>query len=843
MGLYNYDSTEIPKSDRIPKLVENLYAKMPEIESARAILITESYRQTENEPMVIRRAKAFAHILENIPIVIRDLELIVGSTTIAPRGCQTYPEFSYEWLEAEFDTVETRSADPFYISEKTKQELKEANAYWKGKTTSELATSYMEPETLLAMEHNIFTPGNYFYNGVGHVTVKYGEVLAIGFSGIKAKAQAELDKLCLADGDYQKKSRFLEAVMISCDAAIEYARRYARLALKEAEECTDPVRKRELLQIAQNCANVPEKGATGFYEACQSFWFVQQLLQIESSGHSISPGRFDQYMYPYYQKDMESGKITREFAQELMDCIWVKLNDLNKCRDAASAEGFAGYSLFQNLIAGGQNEEGIDVTNDLSFMSIQASMHVFLPQPSLSVRVWNGTPHEFLIRAAELTRTGIGLPAYYNDEVIIPSLMSRGLTLQDARDYNIIGCVEPQKSGKTEGWHDAAFFNMCRPLELVFSNGMDKGVRIGPATGNVEDMTTFEQFYDAYKKQMDYAIQLLVNADNAIDMAHAERCPLPFLSSMVDDCMKVGKTVQEGGAVYNFTGPQGFGVANMADSLYSVKTLVYDEKKITMGELKEALATNYGKGLGAEDVAAMTAKIANELKEAGKTIGEKEVAAILNTVVAASEAPEVKANGERILKLIEEVPKFGNDIPEVDAFARDVAYTYTEPLQNYKNPRGGSFQAGLYPVSANVPLGAQTGATPDGRLAYQPVADGVSPSAGKDVNGPTAAANSVSRLDHYVASNGTLFNQKFHPSALSGRNGLENFVGLIRSYFDQKGSHMQFNVVSRETLLDAQKHPEQYKHLVVRVAGYSALFTTLSKSLQDDIIRRTEQGF
>lgn len=843
MGLYNYDSTEIPKSDRIPKLVENLYAKMPEIESARAILITESYRQTENEPMVIRRAKAFAHILENIPIVIRDLELIVGSTTIAPRGCQTYPEFSYEWLEAEFDTVETRSADPFYISEKTKQELKEANAYWKGKTTSELATSYMEPETLLAMEHNIFTPGNYFYNGVGHVTVKYGEVLAIGFSGIKAKAQAELDKLCLADGDYQKKSRFLEAVMISCDAAIEYARRYARLALKEAEECTDPVRKRELLQIAQNCANVPEKGATGFYEACQSFWFVQQLLQIESSGHSISPGRFDQYMYPYYQKDMESGRITREFAQELMDCIWVKLNDLNKCRDAASAEGFAGYSLFQNLIAGGQNEEGIDVTNDLSFMSIQASMHVFLPQPSLSVRVWNGTPHEFLIRAAELTRTGIGLPAYYNDEVIIPSLMSRGLTLQDARDYNIIGCVEPQKSGKTEGWHDAAFFNMCRPLELVFSNGIDKGVRIGPATGNVEDMTTFEQFYDAYKKQMDYAIQLLVNADNAIDMAHAERCPLPFLSSMVDDCMKVGKTVQEGGAVYNFTGPQGFGVANMADSLYSVKTLVYDEKKITMGELKEALATNYGKGLGAEDVAAMTAKIANELKEAGKTIGEKEVAAILNTVVAASEAPEVKANGERILKLIEEVPKFGNDIPEVDAFARDVAYTYTEPLQNYKNPRGGSFQAGLYPVSANVPLGAQTGATPDGRLAYQPVADGVSPSAGKDVNGPTAAANSVSRLDHYIASNGTLFNQKFHPSALSGRNGLENFVGLIRSYFDQKGSHMQFNVVSRETLLDAQKHPEQYKHLVVRVAGYSALFTTLSKSLQDDIIRRTEQGF
>lgn len=843
MGLYTYDSSDIPKSERITKLVEDLYAKMPEIESARAVLITESYRRTEGEPIIIRRAKAFAHILENLPIVIRDQELIVGSTTIAPRGCQTYPEFSYEWLEDEFDTVETRLADPFYISEQTKQELKAANAYWKGKTTSELATSYMEPQTLLAMEHNMFTPGNYFYNGVGHVTVKYGEVLEIGFSGIRAKAEAELAKLSLADGDYQKRSRFLEAVMISCDAAVAYARRYAKLALEEAEKCTDPVRKMELLVIAQNCANVPEKGANGFYEACQSFWFVQQLLQIESSGHSISPGRFDQYMYPYYKKDLDSGKITRAQAQELMDCIWVKLNDLNKCRDAASAEGFAGYSLFQNLIAGGQNAEGIDVTNDLSFMSIQASMHVFLPQPSLSVRVWNGTPHEFLIKAAELTRTGIGLPAYYNDEVIIPSLVSRGLTLEDARDYNIIGCVEPQKAGKTEGWHDAAFFNMCRPLELVFSNGKDKGAQVGPETGDVEKMETFEEFFHAYEIQMDYAIKLLVNADNAIDMAHAERCPLPFLSSMVDDCMARGKSVQEGGAVYNFTGPQGFGVANMADSLYAVKQLVFDEKKVTMKELKQALMLNYGKGLAQEDLAAMASDTVSAMRSSGESVGEAEIAAVLKTIHALSESGEVKANGERILKLIEEVPKFGNDIPEVDAFARKVAYTYTKPLLNYRNPRGGMFQAGLYPVSANVPLGAQTGATPDGRLAHTPVADGVSPSAGKDVNGPTAAANSVARLDHYIASNGTLFNQKFHPSALSGRRGLENFAGLIRSYFDQKGSHMQFNVVSRETLLDAQKHPEQYKHLVVRVAGYSALFTTLSKSLQDDIIRRTEQGF
>ena len=844
MGKYAYTIEEAPKSERITKLVEHLYAKMPEIEAARAVLLTESYKQTENEPMVIRRAKAFQHILKNIPIIIRAGELIVGSTTIAPRGCQTYPEFSYEWLEAEFDTVATRSADPFYISDETKKQLKEVNAYWKGKTTSDLATAYMEPETLTAMEHNIFTPGNYFYNGVGHVTVKYDEVLAIGYSGIKRKAQKALDSIHLADGDYQKKSRFLEAVIISCDAAVTYARRYSTLARQEAETCTDPKRKKELMQIAENCAHVPENGARSFYEACQSFWFVQQLLQIESSGHSISPGRFDQYMYPYYKADLDSRKITRESAQELIDCIWVKLNDLNKCRDAVSAEGFAGYSLFQNLIVGGQDADGVDVTNDLSFMCIDASKHVFLPQPSLSVRVWNGSSHDLLIRAAELTRTGIGLPAYYNDEVIIPALISRGLTMADAREYNIIGCVEPQKAGKTEGWHDAAFFNMCRPLELVFSNGMDKGVQVGLRTGNVEQMTTFEEFYNAYKAQMKYTIELLVNADNAIDMAHAERCPLPFESSMVDDCIGRGKALQEGGAIYNFTGPQGFGIANMADSLYAVQKLVYDEKKITMKELKEALVTNYGKGLREDDMAAMTAQIAAELQRAGQQVTPNEIKVILETVMAASQTPEVKKNGERILALIEEVPKFGNDIPEVDAFARDVAYTYTRPLQNYKNPRGGMFQAGLYPVSANVPLGAQTGATPDGRLAHQPVADGVSPSAGKDTHGPTAAANSVARLDHFIASNGTLFNQKFHPSALSGRQGLENFVGLIRSYFDQKGSHMQFNVVSRETLLDAQQHPENYKHLVVRVAGYSALFTTLSRSLQDDIIRRTEQqGF
>ncbi len=836
-------SDYIEKSARIDKLKEALFANPPQIEADRAVLLTESYMKTEGEPMITRRAKAFKNICEFLPITIRDNELVVGSNAKMPRSCQVFPEFSFDWLEAEFDTVATRKADPFYISEETKKTLHEVYKYWKGKTTSELATSYLAEETKVAMAHNIFTPGNYFYNGVGHVTVKYDEVLAIGYKGIIAKVKAELEKCKPGDGDYVTKSAFLKAVIMSCEAAVTYAKRYASLARDMARKESDPVRKAELEQIARNCDNVPENGAKSFYEACQSFWFVQMLLQTESSGHSISPGRFDQYMYPYFKADLEAGKITREFAQELMDCIWIKLNDLNKVRDAASAEGFAGYSLFQNLIAGGQNIHGEDATNDLSFMCMNATMHVHLPQPSFSVRVWNKTPHEFMIRAAEVVRTGIGQPAYYNDEVIIPSLMSRGVSLEDARDYNIIGCVEPQKAGKTWGWHDAAFFNMCRPMELVFSNGMDAGEQISVKTGEISELDTYEKFYEAYKKQMNYMIELLVNADNAIDVAHAERCPLPYLSSMVDDCISRGKTPEQGGAVYNFTGPQGFGIANVADALYAIKTLVYEQKKFTLAELKKALENNFGKdGFDAEAIKKITEKVAYELASKGQTVTEKEVQQIYNSVSKNVASDADTRRYAEIREMILDIAKFGNDSAEVDEIAREAAYTYTRPLETYKNPRGGIFQAGLYPVSANVPLGAQTGATPDGRYAYTPVADGVSPTAGMDKLGPTASANSVSKLDHGIASNGTLFNMKFHPSVLEGRSGLEAFTALIRGYFDQKGSHMQFNVVSRETLRDAQAHPEKYKSLVVRVAGYSALFTTLSKSLQDDIINRTEQG-
>ena len=832
----------VPVSDRIARLRDALFAGMPRIESSRATLLTESYRATESLPMVTRRARAFAHLMDNLPIVIREDELIVGSATVKPRASQLFPEFSVNWIEGEFDTLATRPADPFTIDNETKEEIRRANAYFRGKTTSELATAYMSPEALTAIEHNIFTVGNYFYNGIGHVTVHYDWVLAKGFLGIRRHAEEELAGMQLSDADYIRKSEFLRAVITSCDAIIRYANRYADLAEEQARTVTDTRRRQELRKIAEVCRHVPAEGARSFYEACQAVWFVQLVLQIESNGHSVSPGRYDQYMYPYYKADFEAGRITPEAAQELIDCFWIKLNDLNKCRDVASAIGFAGYGVFQNLILGGQDADGRDATNILSFMCIEASMHVALPQPSLSVRVWNGSPDAFLLKAAELTRTGIGLPAYYNDEVIIPALMSRGIPLRDARGYNIIGCVEPQVPGKTDGWHDAAFFNMCRPLELVFSNGMDRGVQVGIKTGELRDLDTYEKFYDAYCRQQEYLISLMVNADNAIDIAHAERCPLPFLSSMIDDCVGKGKSVQEGGAVYNFSGPQGFGIANIADGLYAIRRLVYEEKKLTLTEFAEALRENYGKPLPEEYVYPAVLARAEEMRRAGRKVGEAEIAAWVKEGMEGTPDKAKAAKYQKLLDMIAALPKFGNDDDEIDPLAREAAYTYTRPLEKYRNPRGGQYHAGLYPVSANVPLGGQTGATPDGRLAYTPVADGVSPGSGRDVSGPTAAANSVAKLDHTIASNGTLYNMKFHPSALAGRAGLQNFVSLIRTYFERKGMHVQFNVVSRETLLDAQKNPEKYKTLVVRVAGYSALFTTLSRSLQDDIINRTEQS-
>lgn len=832
---------------RIKALKAEVVNAVPEVEPYRAVLITESYKETEGMPAVMRRAKANEKIFNNLPVVIRDNELIVGALSVKPRSTNLCPEFSFDWVEKEFKTMATRMCDPFVITEETADILHEVFKYWKGKTTSELATSYMSQDCLDCQAGGVFTVGNYYFGGIGHVCVDYGKVLKIGFKGVIAEVVEAMNKLDANDPECLQKRAFYEAVIISYNAAINFAKRYSKKAAEMAATCTDPVRKAELLQISKNCDRVPENGATNFYEACQSFIITQMILQVESSGHSESPGRFDQYMYPYLEKDFASGAITKDFAQELLDCVFVKLNDLNKVRDQISAQAFAGFQVFQNIGAGGQTEDGMDATNELSYMMMETVAHLRLSAPSFSIRVWQGTPDEFLYRACELARLGYGLPAMYNDEVIIPALTNRGISLHDARGYGLIGCVEPSVPGKEQGWHDAAFVNVAKILEITINNGRIGDLQIGPKTGEVDTFKTLEDFMQAFQKQIEYFVYYVAEADNCVDYAHMERGELPFLSSFVADCISDAKGICAGGAKYNFTGPQAFGVADSGDSVYAIKKHVFDDKDITFAELKEAMDANFGYPVDGE-VAPCAASAETEIEkdlydQICKILGKEGININKSAATAAPACGSNNEKYERIRAMMDATDCFGNDIDEVDMIARRCAQMYCYEVEKYRNPRGGQFQAGIYPVSANVLFGKDVGALPDGRLAKKPLADGCSPRAGKDVKGPTAAAASVAKLDHEVASNGTLYNQKFLPSAVAGDQGLMNFAAVIRSYFEKKGMHVQFNVVDKETLLDAQAHPENYKDLVVRVAGYSAMFTELAKEVQDDIISRTEQHF
>lgn len=837
-------------TERIEKLRQVIIDAMPQVESERACLVTASFKETEGLPVILRRAKAVEKIFNELPITIREDELVVGSITINPRSTEICPEFSYDWVEKEFKTMHSRMADPFEISQKVQDELHEAFQYWEGKTTSALADSYMSPETKACIANGIFTVGNYFYGGVGHVNVDYGKILSKGFRGVLEETIAAKQSLDENDPESIKKHQFYNAVIIVYNAAIRFAHRYAEKARELAANEFNHVRKEELLKIAANCERVPEYGARNFYEAIQSFWFIQIMVQIESNGHSISPGRFDQYMYPYLKDD----PIDRSFAQELVDCIWVKLNDINKTRDEISAQAFAGYAVFQNLCVGGQDEEGQDATNEVSYMCMEAVAHVRLPAPSFSVRVHQNSPLEFLYRACEVSRLGYGVPAFYNDEVIILALVARGVALKDARDYCIIGCVEPQAGHRTEGWHDAAFFNIAKVLEVTLNNGRCNGKQLGPRTGELEELDDIEKIFSAYQKQMEYFVSHLAKADNAVDYAHMERAPLPFMSALVDDCIKRGKSCQEGGAIYNFTGPQAFGVADSGDSLYAIKKNIFEDKKFTLQQLREALEANFGYSDSVQCRSCQQAAVGSQLSEAEIYEAVKQILSSTGSIDIAtlqgkleSTAPTVLAESDvqkyaTIRKVLEKTPCFGNDIEEVDEYVRRCGKIYCNEVDKYYNPRGGQFQAGIYPVSANVLFGKDVMALPDGRLAKTPLADGVSPRQGFDVNGPTAASNSVAKLDHAQASNGTLYNQKFTPAAVGGEQGLKNFVSIIRSFFDHKGSHVQFNVVDKETLLEAQKNPEDNQDLIVRVAGYSAHFVTLAKEVQDDIINRTEHN-
>jgi pyruvate formate-lyase/glycerol dehydratase family glycyl radical enzyme len=795
MARLSIDVNNLPgPTPRVERVKERFLKITPEICVERARLITQSYKETEDEPIHVRRAKALEKILGEMTIFIQDDELIVGNQCTKPRSSPVFPEFSCKWLEAELDRLEKRTGDVFLISEEKKQTLRELFPYWDGKTTNELAASLMTKEAKDAQDAGVFTVGNYFFNGVGHISVNYAKILEKGLNGIIAEADEEMAKLDITNADDLRKMHFLRSIVIANKSVIRFAERFAEKAAHLAKNEKDDERKGELEEIARTCTKVPANPSESFWEALQSFWFVQLVVQIESNGHSISPMRFDQYMYPYLKSDKD---LPIEKAQELLDLLYIKFTEINKVRDEGSTKAFGGYPMFQNLIVGGLDRDGEDATNELSFMCLQSTANTQLYQPSISIRIHDGTPDSLYMKAAEVSRIGLGMPAFYNDRFIVPALLSRGLTREDARDYGIIGCVEPQVGGKTEGWHDAAFFSMAKVLELALNDGYCRSckMQVGQKTGDMTSFKAFDDVMDAYRKQMEYFVKLLIVSDNSVDIAHSQRAPLPFLSSLADDCIAKGKSLQEGGAHYNFTGPQGVGVGNVADSLSAVKKLVFEDKTVTLAELKEALEVDFE---GKEDLRQM---------------------------------------------LLNRTPKYGNDDDYADAIAHQGAMIYCKEVEKYTNPRGGQFQPGLYPVSANVPLGTMVGATPDGRKAGTPLADGVSPVSGVDQAGPTAAVKSVAKLDHVIASNGTLLNQKFHPNALKDERGLRNLIGVTETLFTSGGTHVQYNVVSRDMLLEAQRNPEKYRGMVVRVAGYSAFFTALDTAIQDDIIARTEHVF
>ena len=879
-------------TERVKRLKKAIVEARPMVETYRARLVTETYKATEGMTPILRRARVDENLFNNLPIVIRDDELIVGSPCVHPRSSDVGIEYSYADLATELETMQTRTCDQFDISEEDKEVVRHFDDYWKGKTMSDYAWSLMSPECQSCQEHGVFNVGNYMYAGVGHVCVYYEKVLKIGFSGIIKEVLAAMDKVDTKKPEAIKQMQFYKALLITYTAAINHAHRYGKLAAEMAEKEMNPQRRAELQQISKNCYKVPEKPAETFWEALQSFWFVHNMINLETNAHSYSPGPFDRYMNPFYVNDKT---ITKDFAQELLDCLFVKFNDKNKVRDDISAQAFAGYQMFELIALGGTDEDGNDLTNEMSYMCLDALAHVGMPMPSVGCRVGTQTPDEFLYRTIEVIRLGYGMPNLFNDEVIIPAMVNRGIPLKVARTYNPSGCVEPDIAHKYDGWHDAAAFNVAKVMDVTLNNGRAFGDQVGPKTGEITDFTCIQDFIDAFEKQMEFFVRNMVEADNCIDTAHGDRVPLPFESGLIEGCIEKGKSVQEGGAIWNFTGPQGVGIIDAGDSLYCIQKNVFEDKKFTLAELKDALEHNFGypiPAIGSTPISASVGdpkysvgnmsidsiNLVNEPKGACQatnscgtnTTSEDQIYAAVKALLSGNTVDNLadllksnttntgaccsagqsgskqvipNARWQEILTILQNTPGFGNDIDEIDKYAVRCGEIYCEQVEKYTNARGGKFQAGMYPVSANVLYGKDVMALPTGHLAKTPIADGVSPRAGYDTNGPTAAANSVAKLDHALASNGTLYNMKFLPSALAGDKGIKNMASLIRSYFERKGMHVQFNVVDRDTLIDAQNHPENHKDLVIRVAGYSAHFTKLAKETQDNIIARTEMEF
>ena len=790
-------------TERMKIFREEVLDEKPHIDAERAILVTETYKKNQNQPPVMKRALGLKNILENMTIYIEKHSLLAGNQATKNCNAPIFPEYTMKFVIDELDKFEKRDGDVFYITEETKKNLREIAPFWENNCLHDRGMALL-PEEVLNVLPSLGMEGK-LNAGDAHLAVNYAKVINEGLIGYEKKVLEYKNNLDLTQPESIDKNIFYKAVLIVIDAVKNFAGRYSKLAAELAEKETDSKRKAELEEISRICAKVPYQPAESFREAVQAVWFIHVILQIESNGHSLSYGRFDQYMCPFYKKDIDSGKITKAEALELLTCLWIKTLTVQKIRSQSHTLSSAGSPMYQNVTVGGQTTDKKDAVNELSFVVLQSIAQTRLTQPNFTVRYHKNIDKKFMEECIEVMKLGFGMPALNNDEIIIPSFLSWGVKEEDAYNYSAIGCVETAVPGKW-GYRctGMSYINFPRVLLCAMNNGVDmtSGKKFTKGYGYFKDFKSYEELLDVWDKTVREMTKYSVIVENAIDKASERDVPDILCSALTDDCIARGKTIKEGGAVYDFISGLQVGIADMADSLAAIKKLVFDEKKISPAELWDAINDNF-------------------------------------------ESPENKKIQDM---LINDAPKYGNDDDFVDNLIVEAYDSYIDEIKKYPNTRhdrgpiGGIRYAGTSSISANVGQGMGTMATPNGRKAHEPLAEGCSPAHNADKNGPTAVFKSVSKLRTEKITGGVLLNQKMTPQILSKEENKQKLIMLIRTFFNRlHGYHVQYNIVSRDTLIDAQLHPEKHKDLIVRVAGYSAFFNALSKATQDDIIGRTEQ--
>lgn len=792
----------IPATQRVRTLKQAHFEITPELCIERARIYTKADMEYADQPIKMKRALCLAKVLEEMSIYINPGELIVGNQARKDRAAPVFPEFSVSWLEDELDTLYNRAYDPFVIVEEEKPEWREIIAYWKGKTNVDKARALTPEKVAAAKKSGILLGEHVIQTGHGHLAPYFSKLFKLGLNGYIKEIDDHLEKLDVTKQGDLEKITFLKSVRIIFEASIAYANRYADLAEQQAQSEPDAMRKQELMLIAKNCRNVPANPPQSFMEAVQVVWFVMAICQIESNGHSYSIGRLDQDLYAFYAADVEKGVITPEQAQEILACLFIKLHSTNKVRGLSHTVYSAGYPMYQNICIGGQKNPGVNAENDLSYLIINAMENVRFPEPNLVARLWPGSSPNFLRKIAQSLSLGFGMPAMLSDSAIIPSLLARGITKEDAYNYSSTGCIEVAVPGKW-GYRciGMTYVNFPKMFEIAMYGGIDPrnpDVK-WPFEKSLSEMESFEEVKDAWRKSVEIFTRLEVENDAIADYCLTQ-LPEPFICGLVDDCIERGKPILEGGCHYDLIAGVQVGIANLANTLAGIKKLVFDDKYMTGAEMLEILSKNF-------DV----------------------------------------ENGEYIRqKMLNEVPKYGNDDDYVDELAVWAYGVYSDEIEKYKTTRDGlgpeicGYTSSTITISTHIGTGKVTGATPDGRKAGEPLSEGASPWAGSDINGPTAVMKSEAKIPTIRMTGGQLLNLKFNDAILTDEAEQTKLMDLIRAFFfELHGWHIQVNAVSPETLLDAQVHPEQHRDLMVRVAGYCALFTELDRDIQNEIISRT----